>query len=133
MKGDMELSVIGKWVILLVVLAIGIGMIIYISDNARGYLRGVDEGDRNTSMIKAESFSESQFRLYLRSCWGLVKENKDRDFTCYILEGNMSQVNPKNLIDPSQEYKLDVSGFDNTKKIVSIKYDMLTKKVIVGN
>jgi hypothetical protein len=133
MKGDMDINKVAEFLVLMVILAIGIGLITLYSQNSKDYLGGISNEKYNTSMVQAESFSDSQIKLYIRSCWQKVQDKKDVDFVCYILEGDMGRINKSNLSDSGQEYKLDVSGFRTNSPIASISYNHMANAIEIKN
>jgi hypothetical protein len=133
MRGDMEISKVAEFLVIMVVLAIGIGLVTLYTQNSKAFLGETANGKYNTSMVQAKSFSDSQIKLYLRSCESMVQEKMDEDFTCYILEGDMASVNLKNLTETSQKIPRDVSGFNTKNAIAEIKYDALLKKIVIVN
>jgi hypothetical protein len=133
MRGDMALSTIAKWFVLLVVLGIGIVLMTDFSHNAKNYLGDSTDPKYNTTMVQANSFSDSQIKLYIKSCETRIGERTDEDFSCYLLEGDMSGINPKNLTDSSLNYPLDTSSFNTKNPIAEIKYDHIFKKIIIAN
>jgi hypothetical protein len=133
MRGDMEISKVAEFLILMVVLAIGIGLVTLYTQNSKAFLGETANGNYNTSMVQAKSFSDSQIRLYLKSCESMVQGKMDEDFTCYILEGDMGSVNLKNLTESSQKIPRDVSRFNTNNAIAEIKYNSALKRIIIVN
>lgn len=133
MKGDVELETVAKWVVLLVILGLAIAMTYYIYDHTKEALNDASKDKYNSSIIKAASFSQSQMNLYIRSCAEKTAERKDEDFTCFILEGDMSKISVQNLSNACSNCKLDVSDFHNERGVASITYDSMSKTIFVKN
>lgn len=133
MKAQASVETIGKWVLLLVILGIGIQFIINLSHDTSKYTQDISKENYNTSIVESESFSTSQIVLYMRSCASKSSENSDEDFTCYILKGDMSSVNNTEVASSLLEYDIDISDFSNQKEIASIEYDHITKTVYLKN
>lgn len=133
MRGDLEISKVAEFLVLMVVLAIGIGLVTIYSQNSKQFIGESANGKYNTTIFKANSFSDTQLNLYLKSCVEMVGDKGNEDFTCYILEGDMSKVDTNNLRISSDRYTLDSSSFKTRNPIATIKYDSISKKIIIVN
>ncbi|MGC9310127.1 MAG: hypothetical protein ACP5E4_00190 [Candidatus Aenigmatarchaeota archaeon] len=133
MKGDLSIEYVGKWVVLIIVLAVCLLLLKSFSDSSEGYLKDISEEEYNTSSVTSESFSQSQMELYVRSCWLRAQESNEKDRLCYILEGNMDGIDAQTLEEEFEEYGLDASGFDRKKAVATIEYSHIFRKIVLKN
>jgi hypothetical protein len=133
MKGDLALDTIINWIILLVVAGVVIGIIFYYSDEIKGSLSSLSEKENpETELFEAEYFSESQVNTYIELCWAKTGEKFNKDFMCYILKGDLSSITPSELEGEFDGYKV-IADFNNSRKILVIRFEDIGNKIIVEN
>ena len=132
-KGDLALDTVVGWVILLVVAGVVIGLSFGFSDQIKEMLNiGSEEKFHESEYLESVSFSESQVGTYIEICWSKTGERFAKDFQCYILNGDISAVNPANLAGIYDGYVVE-SSFDNTKGILIIRFEDIGNKIILTN
>jgi hypothetical protein len=130
MKGNLALDTIVGWIILLVAAGVVIGLIFHYS----GILPPIINPTENpeTEYVEAKSFSESQIDTYARLCWDKTGETFNKDFICYVLKGNIAYINPKDVEGDFGDYVI-VANFNNTKAILTIRFEDIGNKIIIEN
>lgn len=127
MKGQgMALDTVVKFIILIVVALVVIGLVIYFSDDIKNYLKNWlgKSNEVKVQKIEADSFSTTQVMTYIRGCWDMTGENFHEDVTCYILVGDLSGVDKYALGNTlSSPAEADVSKFDPSKTMVIISFE----------
>ena len=114
----MAFEYIVKIMILIVVAAVVMNIIIYFSDDIKLQVKkmfGSDEKTLETETVESISFSDSQIRNYIKSCWEKTYgvEYK-KDAICYILKGDVSSVNALNIQNVDGVKVVDTDSFNNT-------------------
>lgn len=125
MKG-MALEVVVKWIILTVVALVVISLVIYFSNEIKQYLKGwmKEKVETKAEIVESQRFSTSQVITYIKACWDKTGEKFEEDMVCYILKGDVSEVNAellKSALEPPAQ--VDVSKFDNSKTTTIISFE----------
>ena len=133
MKGaTMGLEAVVKWIILIAVAAVVVNLIVFFSDEIKGYIYGfMDNENFEPVVIEVNSFSTSQFMTYIRACWDRTGERFDRDAVCYILKGDMNDVDKSVIQSSLEDISVDVSRFDKYKGIAVIRFENIGNKIVV--
>ncbi len=133
MKADLALDTVVGWIVLLVVAGVVIGLIFSFSDQIAEMLNiNSEEKSHDTEYVTSASFSESQIKTYIEICWSKTGERFTKDFVCYVLNGNMSSVNPVALSGNYGDYTVEAT-FDNTQGMVMIMFKDIGNKIILKN
>ena len=133
MKG-LALESIVKWVILLVAAGVIINLLFFFSDEIKRFIRSqMEEGEEpQTEIVEAQAFTTSQVLTYIRACWDKTGERFEKDVICYILKGDMSNVDPALLVTAVEPpATVDVSKFDPTKGVAIIRFEDIGNKIVV--
>jgi len=93
MKGEMALDMVVKFLIVLVVVGIVVGLFIKFSSDSKDAVKDMFTGKNNTSSgfpktIQQSTFSSGQVANYIESCYDTMTsldENSQKDQTCYVL------------------------------------------------
>ena len=133
MKAQMSLEYIIKFLILLVVAAVVIGMLFSFSSDIKTKIRDMfgKEKEIKTTSIEADSFSTAQIKTYMNSCWEKTGERYNKDFICYILKGDVSGVTKEDLKNSVDGAEVVVDDFDPTKKVTIIRFVDVGDKIVV--
>ena len=125
MKG-LALEVIIQWVILSVVALVVIGLVFTFSDDIKRYLSGWfgNEQEIKTEKVTSDSFSTSEIITFAKACWSSTGEKYEENIICYILTGDVSNVD-KDMLEDSLDSpaKVDVSEFDLSKSLTIIRFE----------
>jgi len=130
----LALETVVKWIILGAVALIVINLVLFFSEEIKNLVRGTIQPKKSfkTEIIEAEKFSTSQIKVYLRACWDRTGEKFEEDVVCFILKGDMSEVDSSSLEDALEDpASVDISEFDNSKNIAVIRFKSLGNKVVL--
>lgn len=132
MKGALALEYVVRLIILLVFTAVMIGIIFYFSDEIKFQVGRLfkEETVVKTQEIERDSFSTSQVRNYIKSCWLMTGEHYDEDVYCYILKGDLTGVDEAAL--GVEGVTVEVNA-DFSKGILMIKFEDIGDKILVEN
>jgi hypothetical protein len=128
LKG-LALDYVIKLIILLAVALVVISLVIYFANNVKSFLKSKQQPKVKPQIINASSFITSQVKAYMEACWSKGEEIKE-DTLCYILKGDLTQIDKDNL--KKVDFRTSVD-FDETKRILIIRYERLGRKVVVEN
>jgi len=123
LKG-MAIELIFKWIILVVMLLIAIGLIIYFSNNIKEFLNNFFQNKEPQGGIVVDSptFSSSQLKTYIKACWDKYGNKTYSETICYILKGNVNGVDPSSLTSTLQSSDLvDTTKFNNQNSLTVVK------------
>jgi hypothetical protein len=134
MKAEASVETVGKWILLLVILAIGLQLIFNFSDRTNDYTKDIGKEKYEAEIIASDTpFTQAQMSLYVRSCFMRSKDSPNDKNVCYILEGEMNQIDKSGLEAELSEYKLDASGFNRERSAAVIEYDPIKKRIVLKN
>jgi len=137
LKG-LALESVARWIILSVVIMVVIGIVLYIADSIREFVKSNIVGEKNevkTEVVEADSFTTSQVANYIRLCWEKTGLKYKGDAVCYVLEGDMSHVDKQKVKEmvEKEEIAVDVTYFDTSKGHAVIMFKDLGNIVVVKN
>jgi hypothetical protein len=133
MKG-MALETVVQWIILSVVAAVVIGLVFTFSDDIKRSFENMFKSDTEvkTDMIESNAFSTAQISTYVKACWEKTGDKFKGDVICYILKGDVSNVDKTVLeISLKSPAQVDVSSFDSSKTGTIIKFEDLGNTIYV--
>jgi len=124
MKG-MALEMVIKWIILSVVALVVIGVVMFFADEIKEYVKEMfgNNKDVQTEKIVAAKFSTSQIKTYIQSCWDKTGDKYKDDVICYILKGDVSDVDVDVLQNSLGNQDLvDLVDFDPSITTTTIRF-----------
>lgn len=133
MKG-LALETVVKWIILLVVAGVVINLILFFSDSIVIFIRGFMQPDKTpkTDIIESNQFSTAQVKTYMKACWDRTGERFDEDVICFVLKGDMGNVDKDSLTNAIDSPALvDVSKFDKSKNVAVIRFEDIGNRIIL--
>lgn len=133
MKG-LALEAVVKLIILIVVALVVIGLMIYFSDDIKKFVENLfkEEPEPQAEIVESSKFSTAQIRTYMRACWDKTGEKFRKDVICYILKGDVSEVDT-DLLSTAVEApaQVDLSKFNPLKNVTIIRFQDLGNKIIL--
>jgi len=133
MKG-LALESVVKWIILLVVATVIIHLVLFFSDRIKEFIKDYmsKEPEIKTEVVEATGFTTSEVMTYVRSCWDKTGERFNGNVVCYVLKGDMSNVDASllpNAVEPPAV--VDVSKFDASKNFTIIRFEDVGNRIIL--
>ena len=122
------LEVVVKFIILLVVASILIGVIFHFANKIKSEVGGEEKPE--IKIIEVEKISQAQFNTYVQSCYYTCKPIEKGIITCYVLSGDFSGIDIEKI---DKEIKVFAPEFDKSKPVAVIKCDAELDLVIIEN
>lgn len=125
MRKGLAFEYIVKIMILLVVAAVVFNIIFFFSSDIKKAVSEKLFGEKKkmeTLEKESGSFSTSQVKNYVKSCWLKTGSDHRQNEICFILKGNVSSVDKNKLKSVKGPGEVDVSEFDKSKNITFVKF-----------
>lgn len=144
MRGSMALDMIVKFVIILVVAALVIGLFIQFQGDAKDSIvklfKGEEKIDTNVKTVNQASFSAGQVAQYIESCYDKmieVPEVDQKDTVCFVLmaQSNFNTFASQNDIVNSLPQELKSRTTFNTNlglSYLKIEFRELGDKIVIS-
>lgn len=145
MKGDMALDMVVKFLIVLVVAGLVIGLFLKFSSDSKDAVKGMFQPNSTKEIgfpktFQREAFSAGEVANYIESCYNTMNQipaAQQKDTTCYVLMANNPFSNSVkssdilNMVDSKIKSKVKIST-DFSKDYIKVSYVELTETVVVS-
>jgi len=142
MKGMLALDVIGKWVIVLVVIAVVIELFLTFSGQFSNPFEEYFKTKEDLGfpkIVKQSEFSAGEISTYIESCYDTMTnlpDNEQKDIECYILDADntfnlfVTEEDILNDLKPDIRDKVEIkTNFD--KNLIIIRFKDVGDKIII--
>lgn len=130
----LSLEYVVKVLILTVVAVVIIGIITTFSSDIQLNIKKLFFEDEESKRVKTEAitstFTTTQVKNYIKSCWRKTGEDYQEDVICYILKGDLSPVDKTSLRNVD-DINVEVGNFNPDSGVATIKFIDIGNKVIV--
>jgi len=103
---------------------IAIGLIFFFRDNIRKFFENFFNNTQTDGgrVVNSTSFSESQVKTFIKACWDKYNSTHINEVLCYVLQGDVRNVQPDSLLTALDSKDLiDVTKFNNQIAVTFIK------------
>ena len=135
---SLALDYMGKMIIIIVVIGVVIGLMLTFSADMRDAVASFffpeQPGNVETEVIERTSFSLSQMKNYIVSCWTKTGEDYNDDAVCYLLIGDVSGVDQDDIEDITGDSGIEnvtATDFDNALTNTIIEFKDIGNKITV--
>ena len=103
---------------------IAIGLIFFFRDNITKFFANFFNTDQTDGgrVVNSTSFSESQVKTFIKACWDKYNSTHINEVLCYVLQGDVRNVQPDSLLTALDSKDLvDITKFNNQIAVTFIK------------